>query len=1465
MTEPPESTPRIPEAPPPTPAPSRLRRFFLRHLPLTLAGGAVLLAAVAVGLYFFISSAAFENLVRNRLVAVLEQSTGGRVQIASFHWHPLHLEAEAGGLVIHGLEDPGEAPYAQAERLRVRLSLLGLWSPRILLRDLDIIRPEFHFIVYPDGSTNQPHPRKPRRPGRSALDTFFNLQAGYVSIEQGVLHYENRASAFDFQDRYIPLDFNASDLSLLISYLPSASSGISTGEASPPGSESYRIEAGAADLNLARGGPRSVAPPVHGYMQATLDLTRTAVYLRSLRITSRNPAAKGQTAKDHALEVSGALEDFAHPRWQARIQGELDMSLLDPLFGYPFAPEGIAHLDLDSAGEAGAPGDRSSSPGREAWGFHADGSIHIDGGSYIGTGVIATGIGLDAHLHADPRQLLITSIVARLRQGGQMEGEIALTPWLPSARSTALLRPAGNGAAQAPANRNIAPIPAPPSIIPMKGKVTARLKDVSLDAILDMVSSPPFQRLGLAARLNGAANAAWSNGDSRTVVADATLSLTPSAHSAPAEVPATGFIDATYSQRDGAVALRKLELLTPASQLLARGHLGAYPLNSPSNLAVEFHSRNLDEFDTVFRDLGLNRNGRSGTAALPVALAGQIDFLHGVWTGSLVNPRIAGSLKATQLAIEIPPIPSNLNTQPGQAQPAQPIFVRFDTVEATGSYAAERIAISSGLLRRGKTEIALDGALEAAPGRQSGFDANSVLDLRLRAGKVGLGDLLTLSGWKLPLKDSDPDSGSGSLDAQLRIDGAIDALNGSGWIELDGASVYGEPVARLRAQGTLANQVVKLSSVAINGASGSITATGSYDLNSRRFQIDARGSDIDLAKIEALRRQRLATTGKLTFSLAGSGTPDDPRLDAHAALSKLTLDGEPFGALTLVAHTANHSVTYDATTRLETAELNLHGQTALSGGYATQARLEFSRFNIDAVLKLAHVQGLTGDSALAGTITVEGPLAHLDQLRGEARLQQLAVTVAGVHLESQGSVHATLANARIQLDPLHVTGEETDLRAQGSLSLKDKRQLDFAASGSVNLKLAETLDPDLTASGTTVFQVEAHGPLKDPSLRGRIEFQNCSLSLEDIPNGLSQLHGILEFNQNRLEVKSLTAMSGGGLLSVAGYLAYQHGIYADLTVTGKDIRIRYPVGVTSLSDLKLRLQGSQNNLLLSGDLLITRFSVSPDLDIAALAAQAGNAIQAIAPPEAPSNHIRLDVHVVSASQLNFQNAYAKLAGDVDLHLRGTIASPSLLGRISITEGSALIAGTRYELQSGEISFTNPVRIEPSIDLSATARVEDYDITLGLHGTPSRLAATYRSDPPLPEADVVALLALGRTASQERLYTQQQEQEVANPTTDALLGGALNATVSSRVQKLFGAGSVKVDPNYIGALGNSTSRITVEEQLGRNVTLTYATDVDTTGQQLLQAEIAINRHLSLLVARDESGVFSMVIKATRRYR
>jgi translocation and assembly module TamB len=1406
----------------------RSRRRHLRRLLFSAGFIAFWSPAAVVGLFFWASSDSFEALVRKRMVNLLQQSTGGRAEIASFHWHLLSLDAEADGIVLHGTEAPGEAPYATIDRLRAGVSILGFWSPRILLRDLEVDHPAIHLINYADGSTNQPHPAHPSRSNRSTIDQLFDLQAGNVQVRDGLVLIDDRTDALHLRALSRPVNFEARDVSLRMAWVPPS--------ATTP--ETYRIEAGATDLRLSHGRPTTY----HGFFQATLDLTRTALYLRSLRLTSREHGHP-----DRTFDITADLQDFAKPRWHATLQGDFDMRLFDPLLDFPNVPAGLAHLNVEAAGDTGE--------------FRADGVAHVEDAAFVYPGVVLRGLRVDTHVHIDPRQMVFSSVVVRFRQGGQMTGDFTLSPWLSSVPGEANLSPTPASARPAHEHRTASNLPYEPPFIPYNGKINAQAKDLSVDTLLDAVSYPPFQRLGFDARVNGPITATFTDGYTSTTVVNAQLTIDPTGHPLPGELPAHGEFDATYTHKDGSVALRKLLVQLPSSQIQAAGLLGVHPMSRPTGISVDFHSTNLADFDVLLRDLGVSRNGRTGTAALPMNLAGQGNF-HGTWSSSILDPHLAGSLKATQIALEMLPARPAPNTPAAPYNVAPLQAVHWDSIEATGSYSAQRIVVDHALLHRGSAEIALQGSLDSTPAESRNrlaeptFDSNSTLHLHLRATRVPMDDLLPLLDQAVPV--------SGTLDTEFRADGKVNALSGTGSADLTAGIFYGEPVSRLHAQGSLSNSLFHFTSLGASSPAGSLTASGTYDLNSHRFQIDSKGDGIDVAKIQSLRQVDDEITGRLEFTLAGSGTLEDPRIQAHASVSSLTIGGQSLGLFTLQAHSADRAVVYDATSGLEGAELKLHGRTEFKEGHPTQARVDFSQFNIAAPLRMAHFRVLNGESSLAGAITLDGPLDHIEQLRGEARLPEMAVTVDGVHLVSQGGFHASLANARIEFDPLHVTGEETDLKAQGTLGIRGDRHLDLAASGTINLKLAETLDSDLTAGGTSTFTLEAHGPLKDPDLQGRIDFQNGSLSLEDLPNGLSQLHGTLEFNQNRLEVKSLTAMTGGGLLSVGGYLAYQHGLFGDLTVTGKSMRIRYPEGVSSLADTTLHLQGTQNSLLLSGDVLITRFSMSPDLDLAALASQA-NSVKTVAPPDAPSNHIRLDVHLASSPQLNFQNAFAKLAGNVDLHVRGTVASPSLLGSIAITEGSALLAGTRYDLQRGDITFTNPVRIEPSIDLNATARVEDYDITLGLHGTPQKLNVTYRSEPPLPEADVVALLALGRTGNQQRLYTQQQEQEIANPTTDALLGGALNATVSSRVQKLFGAGSVKVDPNYLGALGNSTSRIIVEEQLGRNVTLTYATNVNTTGQQLIQAEVAINRHVALVVARDESGVFSMVIKATRRYR
>ena len=477
--------------------------------------------------------------------------------------------------------------------------------------------------------------------------------------------------------------------------------------------------------------------------------------------------------------------------------------------------------------------------------------------------------------------------------------------------------------------------------------------------------------------------------------------------------------------------LRTLDLNLPGSSLQANGQLGAYPMTSATSLAIDLHSHNLAEFDTVLRDLGVQRGSRAGVGALPARLGGQADF-HGTWTGSLLRPRIAGDVKATQLAIELPE-----PAIPNQNQPGQPRFVTFDLAEASGSYSDTRIAIAHATLERAAARITLSGTLDAAtsasPGKRSvepAYNRDSMLHASIQANHIAVDDLQPFFTATLPA--------TGSLDAQIEAHGALSAPSGAGFVELMGGSLYGEPVTEARARGTFENRTFKLASIDVSVAGGNIAGAGSFDFAARRFQASAHGSGIQLARIEWLRSNTTGVAGQLGLTLTGSGTVDDPRLDGQVTVSGLTVGGEALGGLDVTAHTTGDALHYDGRTLLAGAELHLHGQTELHGDYATENDVEFSRFNVGALLKMAHVKGLSGESALAGTMTVSGPLKRPEQLRGEANLQTLAVTLAGVHLEGQGGAHATLADGRIHLDP-HARNRRGHRPARGRVPLHQRR------------------------------------------------------------------------------------------------------------------------------------------------------------------------------------------------------------------------------------------------------------------------------------------------------------------------------------------------------------------------------------------------------------------------------------------
>ena len=318
-----------------------------------------------------------------------------------------------------------------------------------------------------------------------------------------------------------------------------------------------------------------------------------------------------------------------------------------------------------------------------------------------------------------------------------------------------------------------------------------------------------------------------------------------------------------------------------------------------------------------------------------------------------------------------------------------------------------------------------------------------------------------------------------------------------------------------------------------------------------------------------------------------------------------------------------------------------------------------------------------------------------------------------------------------------------------------------------------------------------------------------------------------------------------------------------LQAEAERVRLRHPPGTSSLLNARLNLDGTAQHSVLTGNVVVTRANLSPRSDVASIL---GFVQESGSTPATTRvlHTLHLDVQVTSSPGLRLELAKAHdLEVQVNLRLRGTAARPAVLGRVELLQGEILFAGTRYIVGRSDISFVDPFRIKPEVNLHLQTRAQQFDIFITLNGPLDRLNATYRSEPPLPGSDVQALLITGR--AREGATATQPAQSFSTVGTSALLEQALTAAVGSRIDRLFGAGRVKIAPHVGGPQTNPGARLTVEQQVTPDVRFTYITNLTSTQQQVIQVEWSINRRWSLNAVRDRNGLFGVDFKWRKQFR
>ena len=964
--------------------------------------------------------------------------------------------------------------------------------------------------------------------------------------------------------------------------------------------------------------------------------------------------------------------------------------------------------------------------------------------------------------------------------------------------------------------------------------IVLRLHDISAEqlALAFNVPAHPLPDFHLAGLASGNIETRWK-GTRRDAEIQFALNVNPPAISLASLFPLTGHATGIYHAGTDALDLPQFNLSTPTSRVQASG-----TLSSNSALRLSVSASSLADWLPVVAAV-------RGPALFPAALNGRATF-SGNLTGSLSSPQLGGSLTVEDFDVNVPATAST-----------HPLKMHWDSLSTSLQLSFNTIALRSANLRRDDTSAEFDGSCSLDHGH---FTDNSQFTIRANVQNTDLAALQALAGYNYPI--------AGAANVFVQAAGTVSDAHADGTIHLNHASAYGEPVQQLDSAFHFSHGELALDNIHLFHDGSVITGNAAYNPSARVFRLNVAGNNLDLAHIRQIPPNRLSIEGRADFSLKGSGSTNAPVIDADIHVRDLTLDHELAGSLNLQAVTQGSTLHVTGSSQLERGSLQVSGDVQLRDGYPAEISLRMDQLDLDSFWRAYLGNQLTGHSAVGGSLDLRGPLFHYSRWIVNGDLNAVSLDAENVKLHNQDPIRFVLANQAINIQQLHMLGEGTDLTAHGSVQLSGARSLDLAADGLLDLKLLSGFAPDLSASGLVTMNMTVSGTVGDPFPQGRLQFSNGSISYASLPSGLNELNGSLVFTRDRIHIEALGARTGGGTLAFQGDATYlNRQLNFNLAASGKDVRLRYPPGVSSTADAELHWIGTRSASTVSGEITVNKIAVTPGFDFSSYLDR-GRQGASLTVANSPLNNIKLDIHVQTAPELQMRTAIARFSGDADLRLRGSAARPAVLGRVDVLEGQATFHGTRYTLDRGDINFANPVSIEPQLNLQASTHVRNYDLNITVTGTPDRgLNINYRSEPPLPKSDIIALLALGRTGDESaQLQEQSGQSAFTDQATALILSQALNSTVTSRFQRLFGASNIKIDPQGLTTETNPVSngpQITIEQEFANNISLTYSTNVSQSSEQIIQGEYYFNRNLSIVGTRDQNGVVSFDFQVRTR--
>lgn len=299
-----------------------------------------------------------------------------------------------------------------------------------------------------------------------------------------------------------------------------------------------------------------------------------------------------------------------------------------------------------------------------------------------------------------------------------------------------------------------------------------------------------------------------------------------------------------------------------------------------------------------------------------------------------------------------------------------------------------------------------------------------------------------------------------------------------------------------------------------------------------------------------------------------------------------------------------------------------------------------------------------------------------------------------------------------------------------------------------------------TLEGRLNVEARVGGTVGEPQPSATITLDGGRFAMEDAPiPPIGAGQATINVTPESIEIENVSAEIAGGTLKLTGTLGldeWKPGTL-DLKLDADSIpALRNESMIVRLS-ADLGLTGPWERARLAGQVFVVDSLFFKDIELlpigepmTTVAEPSLPAIDAPAPKQVtssiPEPFVNWDLAIDLKTKSPFLIRGNLASGEIylDARIDGTIGSPRPSGGAKLREIVAELPFSTLEIKSGEVKLRPDHPFDPVLDLRGTSRIRPYDITVYVYGPVSDPEIQPTASPPLPETEVMTLIATGTT-------------------------------------------------------------------------------------------------------------------------